>query len=230
MRTLGLIGGTTWFSTAEYYKIINQEINRRLGGHNSAKLFLYSVNFQEYQPPSDPGGWDQVGERLSDIALRLQQSGADCIVICANTLHIAADRIKQRLRIPLIHIAEETAKAISSQNIEKVGLLGTKATMEQSFFKDCLSQSGVSALIPDKEERDFIHTSIYTELGAGILKRETRIKYLDIIQRLQKEGARGIVFGCTEIPLLLKQEDCPVPVFDTLLIHAHAAVEFALSV
>lgn len=228
MKTLGLIGGTSWASTAEYYRIINQQINLRLGGRHSAKLLLYSINFEEFTPPEKPSEWGAIAEWYTDIALRLQQCGADCIVICANVLHMVADSVQQRIRVPLIHIAEVTAAEIRKRHIHRIGLLGARSTMEQSFFKDRLSGSGITTLIPGEIDRNWIHTSIFAELGVGILKEETKNRYLDVIGQLQREGAEGIVFGCTEIPLLIKPEDCSVPVFDTTVLHAHAAVEFAL--
>ena len=228
MKTLGLIGGTSWVSTAEYYRIINQQINQRLGRRHSARLILYSIDFEEFTPPQDPNEWGPIAGWFTDIALRLQQAGADCILMCANTLHMVADSVQKSIRIPLIHIAEATGREIARRNIHRIGLLGTRPTMEQSFFKDRLSPLGISTVIPVASDRDWIHSSIFSELGVGILKQETRDKYLDIIGQLQIEGAEAIVFGCTEIPLLIKQEDCSIPVFDTTLIHAGAAVDFAL--
>ncbi|HEY6950766.1 MAG TPA: aspartate/glutamate racemase family protein [Bacteroidota bacterium] len=229
MKTLGLIGGTSWLSTAEYYRIINQQINQRLGGRNSAKMILHCINFQDFTPLVDSQNWHKMGEWFSDIARRLQHAGADCIIICANTPHIVADTIRQNVSIPLIHIAEVTAKEILKQKISSIGLLGTKITMEQSFFKYSLSRSGISTLIPGQNERDFLHSSILDELGAGIFKEETRTKYLSIIGELRRNGAEGIILGCTEIPLLIKPIDLTVPTFDTTMLHATAAVEFALA-
>jgi len=224
-----MIGGTTWVSTVEYYRIINQEINKRMGKSNSAKILLYSVNMEEFKPPLNPNEWGRAEDLFTGIAKRLESGGADCLLLCANTPHMAADVVQKNIHIPLIHIAEVTAKEICRQKIDKVGLLGTKITMEQSFFRDKLLKFGIAALIPDEKERDFIHTSIFAELGKEIFKVETKRRYLDIIGKLIEKGAGGIVFGCTEIPLLLKQSDVSVPVFDTMAIHAMAAVEFALS-
>jgi len=228
MKTLGLIGGTSWVSTVDYYRIINQRINERLGGLNSAKILLYSMNFEEFKPSADANEWGQIADNLLSIAKRLENSGADCILLCANTPHMVADSIQQNIHIPLIHIAEETAKVIAKQKITKVGLLGTKFTMEQPFFKERLSKYNIMTLIPVEAERDFIHSSIFNELGKGIFKNETKKKYLDIIENLRNEGAQGIILGCTEIPLLIKQEDCKAKLFDTTIIHAESAVEFAL--
>ena len=229
MRTLGLIGGTTWVSTVDYYRIINQLTNERLGGLTSAKILMYSLNFEEFKPPADPAEWGQRAELLIGIAQRLEHGGADCIVICANTPHLLADTIQKNIHIPLIHIAEATAKEVAKQNISSVGLLGTKTTMEQSFFKDRLLKNDIATVIPDDADRDFIHWSIFSEMGKNIFSSETKKKYLEIIAKLKQNGAKGIIFGCTEIPTLLKPEDCDIPTFDTTYIHARAAVEFALS-
>ncbi len=228
MKTLGLIGGLSWLSTEIYYRTINQLTNERLGGANSAKLLLYSVNFNEFKTLQAANDWKQIENMLSDIAVRLENAGAECIIMCTNTPHLVADIIQQKIKIPLIHITEETAKEIVKQNISKVGLLGTKFTMEHSFFKDRLSKYGIQTFIPDNADRDFIHSSIFDELTKGVFKNETKNKYLDIIEKLQKEGAQGIIFGCTEITLLIKKVECNVTVFDTTEIHSKSAVDFAL--
>ena len=228
MKTLGLIGGTSWLSAADYYKIINQEINKQLGGLNSAKLFLYSLNYEEFKPSADPSEWERIAIQLTDISTRLETAGAECIILCANTPHMVADNIQKNISIPLIHIAEVTAKAIVQQKIKTVALLGTKFTMEQSFFKDKLTNAGITALIPNEPDRAFIHDSIFNELGKGIFTEATKQKYLNIINKLIEEGAEGVIFGCTEIPMLIKEDECTVPVFDTLMIHAKAAAKFAL--
>lgn len=228
MKTIGLIGGTTWVSTVDYYRLINQQINKKLGGLSSAKILLYSVNFAEFNPPTDPNEWGEITNKFSDISKNLEKGGADCIAFCANTPHIIADKIQSIIRIPLIHIAAETAKAVSKHNLKKVGLLGTRITMEQSFYKEKLSQYGITTVIPEFEDRKFIHSSILDEMAKDIFKEETKKEYLRIINKLITGGVEGIVLGCTEIPILIKQEDCPVPLFDTTLIHASAIVNFAL--
>jgi len=228
MKTLGLIGGLSWFSTTVYYRLINELIHERLGDSHSARLLLYSVDFNDFKLLQEAGDWPQIETLLVDIAQRLEIAGADCIVMCTNTPHVVADVIREKINIPLLHIAEETAKAIVRQKVEKVGLLGTKFTMENAFFKDRLSKSGIVSLIPDPDDRDFIHASIFNELTKGIFKEETKIRYLAIIKKLEKEGAMGIIFGCTEISLLIKRNDCSITVFDTTEIHSKAAVEFAL--
>jgi aspartate racemase len=228
MKTLGLIGGTSWVSTVDYYKIINQQINERMGALNAARMFLYSFNYEEFKPPINPAEWGPLADTLSNIANKLVTAGAECIVLCANTPHMAADTVQQRITVPLIHIADATAKAIAAQKIKKVALLGTKITMEQSFFRDRLSAYSVTALIPPDDDRAFMHHTIFHELGKNIFTAATKTKYLEIIDALVKQGAEGVIFGCTEIPMLIQPSECSVPVFDTLLIHATAVVDFAL--
>jgi aspartate racemase len=228
MRTIGLIGGTSWISTIDYYRLINKQVNEKLGGLNSAKLLLYSVNFEEFKPPFDKARWERVAASLSDIALKLQTAGAECIIICANTMHKVADIIQSNIDIPIIHVTGATANEIVKHKIKTVGLLGTKFTMEESFFTDKLLQAGIKPIVPNEKEREFIHASIFNELTKDIFLDETRQKYISIINRLKSEGAEGVILGCTEIPMLLKAGDCSIPAFDTILIHASAAVEFAL--
>jgi len=228
MKTLGLIGGTSWVSTVDYYRIINQTVNEKLGGLNSAKLFLYSVNFAEVKKFVDENNWNGISSIFCSAAEKLEYAGAEGMIICANTPHKVADDIRKVIQIPLIHIAEVTAREIRKRGIKKAGLLGTKFTMEDDFFNDKLSEEQIAALIPHIDDREFIHGSIFNELGKGIFTQETRQGYLAIINKLVEQGAEGIIFGCTEIPLLIKPEDCPVPVFDTTIIHAKAAADFAL--
>jgi len=228
MKTLGLIGGLSWFSTSVYYRTINQLTNERLGGSHSAKLLLYSVDFNEFKILQEKDDWEQIEIMISGIAKRLEDAGADCIVMCTNTPHLVADVIQQKINIPLLHVAEETAKEIVRRKVSKTGLLGTKFTMENSFFTDRLSKFGIDTVIPEPEDRDFIHASIFNELTKGIFKQETKTRYLDIIEKLNRVGAEGIIFGCTEISLLINQGDCHSIVFDTAAIHAKAAVDFAL--
>ncbi len=228
MKTLGLIGGTIWVSTIEYYRLLNQLVNERRGNLSSAKLLLYSLNYDDFKLPVEPEGWEKIAESYIGIATKLVCAGADCILLCANTTHMFADIIQQNISVPVIHIAEETAKEIAKQKLKTVGLLGTKFTMEKAFFKERLTKFGIETLIPDEAERDFIHANIFDELGKGIFTSETKNKYLEIIGKLKQKGAEGIIFGCTEIPLLIKKEESPLPVFDTLRIHVQAAVDFAL--
>lgn len=228
MKTIGLIGGTSWVSTVEYYTNINKFVNERLGRNNSARIILYSVNFEEFNPPLNPDDWGEIIIKFSDIAGRLEKAGAECLLLCANTPHIMAEKIQQSITIPLIHIAEATAKEIIKENIKKVALLGTKVTMEQSFFKDKLAKKGIETIIPNAIDREFIHTSIFEELGKGIFRPGTKKRYLQIIDELKNLGADGVILGCTEIPLIIKQSDVYITTFDTTHIHSSAAVDFAL--
>lgn len=229
MKTLGLIGGLSWHATSVYYKMLNQLTNQRLGKAHSSKLLLYSVDFEEFSSLQNAGNLDGVEKMLSDVAIRLENAGADCIVMCANTVHLFADTIEQKINIPLLHSADETAKEIVSQKINKVALLGTKFTMEHPFFKDRLSQLGIETIIPDEADKDYIHASIFNELTKGIFKDDTKNKYIQIIDKLKNGGAEAVVFGSAEFSILLSPTDCTIPIFDTIAIHSKAAVDFALS-
>jgi aspartate racemase len=228
MKTLGLIGGTTWVSTVDYYSYINQMAAERLGGSASAQLILYSVNFAEIKGWADEGNWKAIGERLSELARKLESIGAEGIVLCANTMHIVAGAVQESINIPLLHIVEAVGREIKKQNAKKVALLGTGFTMDNDFYQTKLLEFGIEAFVPGKDDRNFIHNSIFDELGKEIFLDTTKQRYLEIIDRLHTEGAEGIILGCTEIPMLIKQEDCAIPVFDTTLIHAKYAVDFAL--
>lgn len=229
MKTLGLIGGTTWVSTVDYYKYINQLTVEKLGGLSSAKMLLYSVCFEPVKALADAGDWENFGKLFSDIAQNLEKAGANAIVLCANTTHIVAEKVEQNIGIPLIHITDATAKEILRQGLKKVALLGTRFTMENDFYHKRLARYQIETITPNDKERDFIHWSIFEEMGKNIFNAETKQKYLEIIANLHARGAEGVIYGCTEIPMLLKPEDSPIPSFDTTLLHAQAAVEFALS-
>jgi aspartate racemase len=229
MKKLGLIGGISWVSTADYYKFINEGINKELGGVNFAECMIYSFNYNDIKQNNENNDWETTFNMLSKACQSLKNSGAEAIVLCANTMHLIADRIQESVNLPLIHIATETAKEIQKHNLKKVGLLGTKFTMELDFFKDKLTALGIETIIPEDEERDFIHDTIFNELGKGLIIESTKEKYLSIIEKLIANGAEGIILGCTEIPLLVKQEAVKVPVFDTTMIHSNAAIAFALS-
>ena len=228
MKTLGLIGGTTWVSTIDYYRMINQQVNERMGGLNSAKMLLYSVNFAEFNPPTDPNEWGELTDKFIEISRTLKTAGADCIVFCANTPHIIAGVVQEVVGVPIINIAVETANEVSKAKLEKVGLLGTKITMEQPFYKEALSEKGISALIPNSDEREFMHSTIINEMSKDNFKTETKQKYMEIINDLISKGAEGIILGCTEIPILIKGEKFSVPLFDTTSIHVNAIVDFAV--
>lgn len=229
MKTLGLIGGLSYVSTIPYYQIINEQIEERAGRDISPGLILYSLNFKDYRALAEAGNWKQMENMLTDVSNKLANAGAEGIVICSNTPHIIADGIRTRINIPLINIAEETAKEISKHNIKKVGLLGTKFTMENTFYQDKLSQFNIETIVPDADDRKFIHSTILNELIKDTFTPETKAKYLEIIDKLIQQGAEAIILGCTEINLLIKQKDCDVPVFDTIQIHCNAAIDFILS-
>ncbi len=228
MKTIGLIGGTTWVSTLDYYRAINEGVNQRLGALHSAKLLLYSVDFQEYKPDENTD-WLANGKKLGAIARRLQDAGADCMMLGANTMHLMADTVSGFIDIPLIHVVDETARTLQSDKISTVALLGTRFTMEQPFYREKLLASGITPLIPSAQDRDYLHNIIFEELGKNIFRDETRQRFMGIIRELVAQGAEGVILGCTEFPLLVKQKDSPVPLFDTVAIHAGAAVAFALS-
>ena len=229
MKTLGLIGGTTWVSTVDYYRLINQMVNQRLGGLNSARMLLYSVNFEEFRPPDTVEGWENVTQRIIAIARTLEQGGAEGLVLCANTLHKIADPVQEKIGIPIIHIAKATAAEIGRAQLHKVALLGTKFTMQEPFYHDTLRAQGIETLIPEQNDRLYIHDAILDEMALEIFKPETKQRFLEIIAQLQQRGAQAIVLGCTEIPILIKPADTTAPLFDTTHIHAQAAVDFALS-
>jgi len=228
MKTIGLIGGTTWVSTLEYYRIINEEINARLGKQNTGKILLYSVNFQEVldlQKNKDmPGLLSMILNAADDII----NARAECVLLCANTMHRFAPEVIDHIQVPLIHIAEETGKIINEAGLRKIGLLGTKITMEEDFYKSILGDMGIEAIIPEADDRDFVNKIIFAELAYDIFKDTTRDRLLKIIAHLHKQGAEGIILGCTELPLIIKPGDTNIQLFDTLKIHATAAVDFAL--
>lgn len=230
MKKIGLVGGTSWTSTIDYYRIINEETNKRLGSLNFAECIIYSVNFENFRKYNAEHNWDATFELLSDAALKLKDAGADLILLGANTAHIVAERVSDKVDLPLIDIRVATANAVHKKKLKKVGLLGTVYTMELDFYKNKLSATGLEIIIPDtKAEMDFIEESLLHELGKGIILQKTKQEYIAIINRLVDRRAEGIILGCTEIPLIIDQGDISVPVFNTTLIHAQAAVEFALS-
>ena len=230
MKIIGLLGGMSWESSAEYYRIINETVKEKLGGLHSAKILSYSVDFQEIEGLQHAGKWDAATQLMIDAAERIERGGADFLLICTNTMHKMADEVASAIKIPLLHIADATAESIKHERIRKVGLLGTKFTMEQDFYKSRLAeQHGLEVLIPGKGDRESVHQIIYDELCLGKILDESRKKFRQIIQKLVKNGAEGIILGCTEIPMLVKPEDTAVPLFDTTLIHARRAVDYALN-
>lgn len=229
MKKIGLLGGVSWVSTLDYYRYINEGINERLGGLNFAECILYSLNFAEVQRHGWDD-WDETFRLVSDACRRLKAAGAEAIVLCANTAHAIAERVEADVQLPLIHIATATANEVSRHGLKKVGLLGTKFTMELPFYRDRLREQGIESFVPQEQAvRDFIQQTVKEELGRGVVRQETKAAYIEITNQLIASGAEGIVLGCTEIPLLLSQRDVAVPVFDTTRIHAQAAVDFALS-
>ncbi|MBN1253617.1 MAG: amino acid racemase [Bacteroidales bacterium] len=229
MKTLGLIGGTGWASSAEYYRIINELTNKQLGGLNYSRCILYSFNYEDVNRNNLNKDYNKVYEIVEDAVLKLISIGAEGIVLCANTLHDYAEKLQTKINVPIIHIAEATALQIIDNKIDTIGLLGTKQTMEKDFYKNKLSEKGIRTLIPNDEDRDFINNTIFTELFNKEFKTSTRRRFVEIMGKLRLKGAKGIILGCTEIPLLIQQKDFDLPLFDTLQIHAEYAVKFALS-
>lgn len=230
MKTIGLIGGMSWESSLEYYRLINETVKARLGGLHSAQSLMYSVDFAEIETLQHAGRWSEAAERLSAVAQNLERGGADFIVLCTNTMHKVADTLQARTRLPLLHIADPTAQHIRAAGLHRIGLLGTRFTMEEEFYKQRLVQRfGLEVLIPSAPERDLIHRVIYEELVLGEVRPASKAHYLRVIEALVQAGAEGVILGCTEIGMLIGAGDCAVPLFDTTRIHAVAAVEYALA-
>lgn len=230
MQTIGLIGGMSWESSLEYYRVINQRVKERLGGLHSAKVILYSVDFAEIEELQRLEQWDKAGKIMANAAISLEKVGADVLLIATNTMHKLANFITEVTNLPLLHIADATAKQIQQDKIHKVALLGTKFTMEQDFYKGRLVELfGLEVITPDEPDREFIHKVIYNELCQGIILDSSKAKYLEIIAKLERDGADGIILGCTEIELLIQADDCAVNLYPTAKIHAAAAVDYALS-
>ena len=228
MKTIGLIGGMSWESTVTYYRVINEEIKKRLGGFHSGKILLYSVDFDEIEKCQMSGEWEKSGEILADAAKRLEKAGADFIVICTNTMHKVFGQVQAAVKIPVLHIAETTAEIIKKDKITKTGLLGTKFTMEQDFYKSVLAENGIEAVVPDEDGRKTVNDVIYNELCMGQIKESSKKQFLEIIEKLRDQGAQAVILGCTEIGLLVEQKDVDIPVYDTALIHAEVAAEKSL--
>lgn len=229
MRTIGMVGGTTWHSTIDYYRIINQQMNLLPGGNDSAPLILYSVNYGEIKKLTEEGNWKKIAEILGNAARSVEQAGAECLLLGANTMHQVAGEVEAMISIPLLHIADATAGAILSKKISTVGLLGTRYTMRLPFYRERLARHGINSLIPDDADIDLVNQAIYGELGKGIFTAQAKKFFQEVIDRLVARGAEGVILGCTEIPMLIAQADSPVPVFDTTRIHAMAAVDFSLA-
>jgi aspartate racemase len=230
MRTIGLLGGMSWESSAEYYRLVNEQVKARLGGLHSVRCALFSVDFAEIERLQQQGDWDTAGELLAQVAYQLELAGAELLVVCTNTMHRVAAAIQQRIAISLVHIADPTAEAIRQVKIRTVGLLGTRFTMEQDFYRGRLvDRYGLNVLVPDAPDRETVHRIIYEELCLGQIVPASRIAYQAVIGRLVAAGAEAIILGCTEIGLLIGDQDSPVPLFDTTRLHAAAAVDMALA-
>ncbi|WP_369710591.1 aspartate/glutamate racemase family protein [Leptotrichia sp. HSP-334] len=228
MKIIGLIGGMSWESTVTYYKIINETVKEKLGGLHSAKCILYSIDFQEIEECQANGNWEKSGEILGEAANNLEKAGADFIVICTNTMHKVINQIKEKISIPILHIAEMTAEKILEKGLKNIALLGTKYTMEQGFYKSKLIEKGINVIIPDKNDIEIINKVIYDELCLGTINSNSKKKFLEIVDKLRSKGAEGIILGCTEIGLLIKNEDTDVPLFDTAVIHAEEAAIYSI--
>jgi aspartate racemase len=229
MKTIGLIGGMSWESSLEYYRIINEKVKNSLGDPHSCKSIMYSVDFAEFEKLQHQGKWDILTDKMIEIAVNLEKSGADLILICTNTMHKMAPEVQKNIQIPLLHIADAAAEAIRAEKMNTVGLLGTKFTMEEDFYKSRLkTKYKIDVIVPDEQDREFVHKVIYQELIAGIINYESKNKFKQIIKKLKKAGAEGVILGCTEIPLLIKPADSDLPIFDTTALHAGKAVELIL--
>lgn len=226
---IGMLGGMSWESSAQYYRLANELVRERLGSLHSASCLLYSVDFAEIERLQTSGRWNEAGELLAAAAGRLEAAGADLLVLCTNTMHKVADQIAGSVRIPLLHIADVTAAAVSAAGLHTVGLLGTAFTMEQAFYRDRLASYGLTVLVPEAPDRAVVHSVIYDELCLGIVNESSRLAYREVIARLAAAGAQGVILGCTEIELLIGQEDSPIPVFATTRLHVAAAVDRALA-
>jgi aspartate racemase len=229
MKTIGLIGGMSWESTADYYRILNKEVKARLGEPHSAKIIMHSVDFAEIEKLQSAGDWDKLTKKMINIAQKIESAKADIILICANTMHQMAPEVQANIKIPLLHIADTAAEKIEAESLKKVGLLGTKYVMEGSFYKNKIEDNyDIEVIIPDSKSREDVHQIIYQELVSGIFKNESRLRFIEIIESLKEKGAEGIILGCTEIPLLIKAKDSSLPIFNTTELHAKKAVQFAL--
>jgi len=229
MKTIGLIGGMSWESSLEYYRIINEQVKEKLGGLHSAKSLMYSVDFDEIEKLQHKGNWTEATKLMIDAAKRLENGGADFVVICTNTMHKMADDVQNNIKIPLLHIADATAEKIKAKGLKKIGLLGTKFTMEEDFYKGRLiDKYGLDIIIPNDTDRQIVHDVIYHELCLGKVNQSSKDQFIRIINKLVDNGAEAVILGCTEIPLLVQQKDIKVLLFDTTKIHAESAVEYSL--
>ena len=229
MKTIGMLGGMSWESTLSYYRALNLGVKGALGGLHSAKILLNSVDFAEIEALQHAGRWDETALILADAAVALETAGADFLMICTNTMHKVAPQIQARIKIPLLHIADATATVLRKDGVKRVGLLGTRFTMEQDFYRERIEEQGIDVIVPDAGARDLVHRVIYEELCLGKINAESKVQFLNIVDELAEAGAEAVILGCTEIALLIQQEDTPIPLYDTTAIHAEQAVLFALA-
>lgn len=230
MKTIGLLGGMTWHSTVDYYRLINDGVQARLGGAHSASIVMWSADFAPIEAMQEAGQWDEMARLLAGAAERVEAAGAEVLVLCTNTMHRLAEDISAAVPIPLLHIADAAAGAVKARGLGKVALLGTRFTMEQDFYRGRLEKNhGFEVIVPDEAGRATVHDVIYRELAVGVIREESRRAYQAVIEGLKRRGAQGVILGCTEIPLLITQRDTDIPVFDTTALHATAAVDFALA-
>lgn len=229
MKRAGIIGGMSWESTVEYYRIMNETVKEKLGGLHSADILIYSYDFHDIEVLQHQGKWEEMAQSMINVAKQLQAAGAEFIVIATNTMHKLVPAMEQVLNLPILHIADATGEAIKARGLSKVGLLGTRFTMEGDFYRGRLvDKYGIEVVIPNEQERQAVHDIIYHELCLGVIKNDSRSVFQGIIENLKEQGAEGVILGCTEIPLLIKQQDSPIAIFDTTTIHAKAAVSLAL--
>lgn len=229
MKTIGMLGGMSWESTLSYYRALNLGVKGALGGLHSAKILLNSVDFAEIEALQHEGRWDETALILADAAVALETAGADFLMICTNTMHKVAPQIQARIKIPLLHIADATATVLRKDGVKRVGLLGTRFTMEQDFYRERIEEQGIDVIVPDAGACDLVHRVIYEELCLGKINAESKVQFLNIVDELAEAGAEAVILGCTEIALLIQQEDTPIPLYDTTAIHAEQAVLFALA-
>ncbi|KAA0016815.1 aspartate/glutamate racemase family protein [Salinicola corii] len=229
MKTIGVLGGMSWESTQSYYRMLNEGVRERLGGYHSARIAMVSVDFAEIEALQQSGDWDKAGDKLALAARQVEAAGAECLLLATNTMHKVADAIESALSIPFLHIADGTGSRLRAAGVEQVGLLGTRFTMEQEFYRGrLLDEHGISCLVPTREDRDRVHRIIFEELVHGVITEPSRHVYREIVTRLQAQGAQGVILGCTEIALLLRQQDCDLPLYDTTTLHVEMGLEFAL--
>lgn len=229
MKTIGLIGGTGWISTSEYYTLLNEKVNKKLGGNNFARIIMYSFNFGEFYEYVIKNDYNNIFLMIKDAAQKIESAGAECIVLCANTLHMYADRLKRYTKLPIIHIAEAVGEEITSQEMKKAGLLGTLPTMEHPFYREKLKEKNIETLLPDEEDRKYLHSKITNEMVLNKFTADTKNRVISIIEKIKNEGAEGIILGCTELPILLKGVDIDIKLFDTIDIHTNVIVDFVIS-